>query len=663
MIVKPQTNAQTGREPRKLRQPLWVFGAVLLLTALVYWPSVSGKFIWNDADYVTAEHLRSADGLCRIWTELGATEQYYPLLHSWFWIQCQCFGDNPTGYHVVNILLHASAAWFFFMVLRHLAVPGAWLAAMLFALHPVHVESVAWITEQKNTLSAVFYFGAALAYLNFDDTRRKLPWILGFVLFFLSLLSKTVTATLAAALLVVFWWKRGRLEWRRDVLPLIPWLLLGGLWGIFTSWVEQRYLGAHGADFDLTLAQRVLVAGRAVWFYLEKIAWPVGLNFIYPRWNPTPGLAWQWLFPVALILLLVVAWRIRVHSRAPLALLLLFVGTLFPVLGFVNLYGGLYSFVWDHWQYLADYAPLTAIATSVSFFWNKLSTVYRGALGGAVAAVIVAFAVLSAKHCTLFRDDHTLFTRTIELNPDCWMAYNNLCSEQLILKNFPEALAYAKEAARSNPHNDAVQCNLGMALGFLGRKAEALACFQESVRLSPENVRENYNLAGSLMEFGHAAEALPYYEKAVRLSPTLGDAHNGLGLCLLRLGRVEEGLKSLTEAVRLDSKVARFHDDLGQTWMAVGHIDDACSCFFEAVRLSSGNPSFQGNLGVSLAMLGRTPEALEHLREAVRLAPQNASGYLNLALALRAAGRTDEAAAIVGRARELDPALSIPSGL
>ena len=277
-----------------------------------YWRSLGGRFLWNDSDYVTRADLRGLDGLGRIWTESGATEQYYPLLHSAFWVEYRLFGDEPLGYHVVTVLLHATACCLLALALIRLAgvapvaadaVPNspsapsrgrgagarsgkiisaspraaadpraaAWLAALLFAVHPVHVESVAWITEQKNTLSLVLYLGAALAYLRFDRTRRRGGYALAAALFVLSLLCKTVTATLPGALGVVLWWRKGRLSWRGEVRPLLPLLVVGAGAGLFSSWVEQYYVGAHGADFAVCATERVLIAGRADWISPSRV--------------------------------------------------------------------------------------------------------------------------------------------------------------------------------------------------------------------------------------------------------------------------------------------------------------------------------------------------------------------------------------------------------
>ena len=264
-----------------------------------YWPALMGGFVWDDDGHVTRPELRPLHGLWRIWTEPGATQQYYPVLHSAFWAEQRLWGDSALGYHLVNVLLHLLGCLLLYKVLRRLAVPGALLAATVFALHPVCVESVAWISEQKNTLSTVFYLGAALAYLDFDDRRLRGRYALATALFVLALLSKSVTASLPAALLVVFWWKRGSLAWKRDVRALVPWFSLSAVAAAVTPWVESRYVGASSSAYPLGPVERLLVAGRAAWFYLGKIVWPADLVFIYPRWTVDVHTAWQIAFPLA----------------------------------------------------------------------------------------------------------------------------------------------------------------------------------------------------------------------------------------------------------------------------------------------------------------------------------------------------------------------------
>ncbi len=312
------------------------------------------------------------------------------------------------------------------LVLRRLAIPGAYLAAAIFALHPVQVESVAWITEQKNTLSAVFYLGAMLLYLRFDQTRKtpSYCWALG--LFVLGLLSKTVAATLPAALLVIFWWQRGWLSWRRDIWPLLPFFVLGVAAGQLTAWVERMMIELGGAQVELTMVERCLIAGRAIWFYLGKLLWPAELIFIYPRWQVSSVVWWQYLFPATALLLLASAWGVRRRWRGPLAGLLFFVGTLFPALGFYNLFPFLFSFVADHFQYLASLGMITLASAGIVLLLDRWRLSSRPAGYLLCLMLLAALATLTWRQSQMYGDIETLYGKTIAENPDCWLAHNNL---------------------------------------------------------------------------------------------------------------------------------------------------------------------------------------------------------------------------------------------
>ena len=288
----------SGPSPsQRFKAPAWMPMAVLFGAALlVYLPALRCGFIWNDSDYVTAPALRSLRGLWLIWFKVGATQQYYPLLHTVFWLEHVLWGDSTLGYHLANVLFHAGSASLLYLVLHRLAVPGDWTAALIFVVHPVCAESVVWISEQKNTLSTLFYLAATLAYLRFDQRRHLADYGLALACFVLALFCKTVTATLPGALLVMLWWRRGHLGWRLDVIPLIPWFAIGAASGLASAWIERTYIGANGSDFALSAAERMLVAGRAVWFYLAKLIWPAGIEFIYPRWHLDSGAARQYFF-------------------------------------------------------------------------------------------------------------------------------------------------------------------------------------------------------------------------------------------------------------------------------------------------------------------------------------------------------------------------------
>ena len=602
-----------GRTAQASRWPTgWVCVLIFAVTLVAYYPALHGGFIWDDAGHVTGPDLRSLHGLARIWFEMGATQQYYPFLHTAFWVEHRLWGDAPLGYHLLNVLLHAAAACLLGVTLRRLAVPGAWLAALLFALHPVAVESVAWIAEQKNTLSAVLYFCAALAYLRFDEQRRGPPYVLAAVLFLLALLTKTVTATLPAALLLVFWWRRGRLTWSRDVLPLLPWFAAAAAAGGVTAWFERTRIGAEGAAFALTTAQRFLLAGRVVWFYLAKLVWPADLIFIYPRWTIDATAAAQWLFPLGALALVAVLWRWR--RRGPLTALLFFGGTLFPALGFFNVFPFIFSFVADHFQYLASAGVLTLAAAGLA----RLPRMTGGALAGVLLAGLGA---LTWRQSAMYRDVFTLYRTTIARNPDCWMAYNNLA----------EALTNA------------------------GHAADAIPLLDRAIQLRPDFAQAENNLGDDLRLTGRPQDGIPHLERAIRLQPDFAEAHNNLGAALMMTGRPADGIAEFERAVALRPAYAQAHLNLGLAEANAGDTATAMAEFATAARLDPANGDAELNLAIGLSLAGRLPEARVHFERTLALAPDSVDARLQYGRALTAANRLDDAIAQYEAAVQLAP--------
>jgi protein O-mannosyl-transferase len=546
--------AMTAREPiaTGASQPGrrdWLFGLLLLAAVLAaYGPALRGGLLWDDEAHVTRPELRPLDGLARIWTELGATQQYYPLTHSAFWLDHRLWGDATLGYHLASALLHALSALLLLRILRRLEVPGALLAAGIFALHPVHAESVAWISELKNTLSGALCLGAALAYLRFDAARRKAWYALAFGLFALALASKSVTATLPAALLVIFWWKRGRLYLARDALPLVPFLASGAAAGLFTAWVERRFIGAEGRAFDLSLVERCLLAGRASWFYLGKLAWPADLAFVYPRWSVSAGVWWQWLYPLAFLALLAALVALRGRSRAPLAAALVFAGTLFPVLGFFNVYPFRYSYVADHFQYLASAAVIALFAAAAT----RLASLAGRRAAIALLAIPVVLAVLTWRESRVYADVETLYRETLARNPGCALCSNNLGKIMLDRDRVDEATTLILRALEAEPGYAEAHNNLGNALARSGRAPEAIAEFGKAVRLEPDYAKAHSNLGVALAMSDRVTEAVPHLSKACALQPGLAEAHANLGNALLLLGRASEAVAHYEAALKLD---------------------------------------------------------------------------------------------------------------
>lgn len=577
-----------------------LLGLLLVLATLAaYQPVWHAGFIWDDDAHVTAPELRSLGGLVRIWVQFGATKQYYPFVHSVFWVEHKLWGDAPLGYHLINVLLHAVSALLLLKILRRLEIPGAWLAAALFALHPVEVESVAWISELKNTLSGVFYLSAALVYLEFDQNRSRTNYAVALGLFVLGLMSKTVIASLPGALLVVFWWKRGKLSWRRDALPLLPFFIAGFGAGLLTAWVEQKFIiGARVSEYHFSLIERCLIAGRDIWFYLGKLFWPLDLIFMYPRWQVSQAVWWQYLFPAAALLLpSVLVWR---RWRGPLAALLFFVGTLFPALGFFNVYPFRYSFVADHFQYLAGIGPLTLAAAGIYVAFDGLQKGRQFLKAASCLALLLFLGVLTWRQCGMYQDEETLWKTTLARNPGCWMAYNNLGESLFQQGAVDEAIALYQKSLGLNPNNGVAQMNLGCALFQKGRLSEGMIHFQKALAILPNDADIYHNLGKAYLQEGQLDQAIGYFQRSLELKPNDAEVENDLAL-ILAIGpnaSLRDGNKAVELARRANQLTAE------------------------------ENPAFLATLAAAYAEAGRFPEAVQTAQRALQLAEKQSDTRL-----------------------------------
>ena len=607
---------------------------ILCATLVAYLPSLRGTLLWDDSSHITRLDLQSLHGLWRIWFQLGATQQYYPLLHSAFWVEHRIWGDAVLGYHLANVILHAAAACLVVIIARRLSLPGAWLAGLIFALHPVSVEAVAWISEQKSTLSGVFYLASALAYLSFDKSRRPSRYWLAFGLFLLALLSKTVTATLPGALLVVFWWQRGRLEWKRDVLPLLPWFAVGAFAGLFTAWVETTLIGAQGQDFTLTLVERCLLAGRVIWFYAGKLFWPADLTFFYPHWQIDPGAWWQYSFPAGVLLVAIGLGLLARRSRGPLAGFLIFAGTLFPVLGFFNVYPFRYSYVADHFLYLASLGLIVPVASALTVLAGRILPDHTGRI--ALSAMFVAvLGLLTWNQSAIYRDTDSLYRETLARNPESWLAHNNLANSLLeIPGRQTEAISHLQAALRIKPDYAEAHLSLGNALlPIPGRLADAIAEYQTAVRLDPKSERAHNNLGQAWFQAGRLPEAMAQLETALRIRPGYAEAHTNLGNVLLQMpGRLADATAEYQAAIEFDPNLPEAHNNLGRALAQTpGRLPDAMAQFEAAVRIRPGYAGAHNNLGNALSQMGRLPDAIAEYQAALRINPDFVQAHLNLA--------------------------------
>jgi protein O-mannosyl-transferase len=661
--------------------------ALAVATFAAYAPAWHGGLVWDDEMHVTRPALRSLAGLASIWTDVRATLQYYPVLHSAFWLEHRLWGDATLGYHLANIVEHTGVALLLALILRRIRIPGAFFAAFIFALHPVHTESVAWISEQKNTLSGLFYLGAAWLYLRFDETRSWRWYAASLGVFVLAVLSKTVTATLPGALLVVFWYLRGRLSWRHDVLPTLPLFIVGGSAATITAWFELAVNKSVGAEFQLGWVERILLAGRSLWFQLGKLIWPTGLSFMYPRWDIDAGVWWQYVFPFAAAALAVVLWAIRDRSRAPLAAFLLFVGTLFPVLGFFTLYTFRYALVANHYQYLASIGPITLAAAGLAVVARRVGTPVLRVVAAVVLVGVLGF--VTRLDAAKFESSETLLQDTLQKDPRSWFACNNLGSLRLTQGRLAEARAAFEQAIVLKPdlaeahnnlgntwlrqgaldkatqsHGRAVALkpdfaeahnNLGVDLSQAGRVSEAAEHYRRAITLDPQYAMSHFNLANALVRMRDASGAEEQYRQALAIDPRFALAHYSLGLELLSQGRTREADAELAEAFRLDPDFSRGYYELGNAQLQRGLIGNAIESYRHAIRILPDYAEAHGNLGAALLAKGRLAEAVSELEQAIRLKPGYAKARNNLGVALERQGRSGEAAVLYAEALRLDP--------
>ena len=652
---------------RKTRVSLWRrnwFRALLLiaLVFIAYAQVFHAGFIWDDESHLTRNPCVVGPlGLKEIWTSTQAV--YYPLVLTTFWLLHKVLGLNPLPYHLLNVALHAASAILLWRVLQLLEVRGAWLGAALWALHPVMVQSVAWITELKNTQSCLFYLLSIFFFLKWNGTRQEqgaavfsLPprragvrrslrlFVLSLFFFALATLSKPSVVMLPLALVLCIWWMRGKIRWR-DVLALAPFLLISALASAWTIWEQKFHARAVGPDWAQTLPERFIIAGRAIWFYVGKLLWPHPLIFIYPRWDIDSSKVVAYLPLLAAIAGLIALGLIRVtRSRALFFAGAYYVVSLFPVLGFFTVYFFRYSFVSDHFQYLASMGPLAlagaGIATVVARLGRKRLELASGAnalehLGNNLTpsrrkvvlsvslcgVLLLLLSFLTWWQTAEYRGLVALYTATLKKNPVCWMAHYNL----------------------------------GIVLSEQGKTEQAIDHYQQAVSLRPGYAEANYNLGRLLVEQGRLDDAIAHYEKAVETNPGDSEAQNNLGVTLFGIGRVDDAIVHYQKALEIQPDYAEASCNLANALISKGDFDGAILRYTVCVGAIPDQAEAQYNLASALLRKGRTDEAISHYEKVLQLDPESADAHSNLGSAFLAQGRLREAVAEYTNALEISP--------
>jgi protein O-mannosyl-transferase len=572
---------------------------IVFAASIAYLPSLSGGFLLDDNVLLTENPLiKASDGLYRIWCTTEAYD-YWPVTNTTLWLEWRLWGMNPTGYHVTNLFLHIADVVLIWVILRRLSIPGAYLAALLLAVHPVNVQSVAWIAQRKNLMAMLFFLLAIVSYLQVEGQSRprrgsvficEPRYWLSLAAFALAMLSKGSVAILPLLLLLILWWMRPlRME---DVIRTAPFFVVAGALTIVNIWFQ-----AHGKDVEIRHAdfvERLLGAGGVVWFYLYKAILPIDLLFIYPQWHiQVDHLLW-WLPLLAAVCATWVLWWYRAGSTRPLLFAwAFFCVSLVPVLGFVDVGHMRYSLVADHYQHVALIGVLALMAAGWDEWRRRGAAQWLPNAAAAMAAGALAF--LTWQQSSQYVDPITLYKATLRGNPDSWMMHYNL----------------------------------GVVLATAGRSTEAIHEYQETLRLTNYAEAQN-NLGALLFATNRPSEAIEHFEEALRLKPDYADAANNLGTALTRMGRLAEAIERYQETLRLDPDYAEAHNNLGTALTQAGRLPEAIEHYEVALRLKPDYAEAHYNLGNALTAAGQLPEAIHHYEQALKLQPNYPDAHHNL---------------------------------
>ncbi|HXI83071.1 MAG TPA: tetratricopeptide repeat protein [Verrucomicrobiae bacterium] len=636
---------------RPSKQMLLAIAALLALTVFTHWPALHNGFIWDDDDHLTANPAMTLPGgLHKVWTSVTFS-RYYPLTLTTFWAERRLWGLNPLPYHAVNIIIHAGNVALIFLLLRRLNIRGAWVAAALWGIHPVNVESVAWITELKNTQSGFFFFASLLCFLQFDHNKSRTWYAFALAAFAAALLSKPSAVVLPFVLLLLAWWQQGELH-KADFFRAAPFFALSAGMSLLTI-VEQRgQIERSTQDWSLSLAGRLIVAGKALWFYAAKLLWPVDLSFVYSRWEINASSLVSFVPLLGVVGIAGLLWRYQRQLWAQAATFGIgyFAIALLPVLGFLDIYFFRYSFVSDHFQYLASLGILTLVAAAGATL--LASRIVQWTLA---VVLIAGLGTISRHHAQVFHDDQTLWQDTVAKNPDAFVAWCNLGVIDNGKKLYVESERYFRQALRLKPGFLEAQSNLGLALTEQQRYEEAEQALQEALRIKPDYSKALYCLGHLFYKIKKPAESEQYFHRAILAEPTMAEAYYDLGTLLLEQGRTDEATKCYRLALSLQPDYALVNSNLARILVEKGELDEAIRLYERAVRADPKLPELRYNLAVTYRTAGRLDDSINQFRAAIELYPGLGQAYFELGKTFVQARRYSEAIDTFRRGLEIEP--------
>ena len=641
----------------------WFWGLILILSViLTYTPVWKAGFIWDDDKMLTANpSIVGPLGVKEIWTTSAA--DICPLTLTTFWVEHALWGLGPLPYHLVNVLMHGACAVLLWRVLRSLRVQSAWLGAALWALHPVAVESVAWITEMKNTESGLFFLVSILFFVRWlrakgvgGRTGGGWSYVLSLIFAALAIASKSSTVILPVVLCLCAWWIERRWHWH-NVARAVPIFLMAIAASALSIWTQGSQLATvTDPQWVRTWPQRLATAGDAVWFYLGKLLWPHPLITIYPRWQIDAGQWISYLPLLAVIVILSILWlRREIWSRACFFAFAYFIVALLPALGLIDNYIFQYSLVFDHFQYLASIGPLALAGTGLVRLSEFIIPKKPWLQSALCVGLLLILGMASRRRTWAYESEYALWTDALARNPDCWIGHTNLGSALLQKGRLNEAIAQCQRALEINPNNAEAHSNLGTAFLQKGQLDEAVDQCQRALEINPNFAEAHSNLGNALLQKGQVDEAVAQNEKAVEINPNDAEAHSNLGTALLQKGQLDEAVEQFLKALEINSNSLAAHYNLGNALLQKGQVDDAIAQYQKAVKINPNYMAAHYNLGTVLLQKGQLDDAVAQFQRAVEINPNFAEAHSNLGTALLQKGQLDDGVAQFQKAVEINP--------
>ncbi len=576
--------------------------AIIIVAGVwIYWPALYGDWIWDDVMYFSQNPLLNDPArLWKAWFQPGSFIEYYPIEQTVQWAQWRLWGDDTIGYHLTNVCLHLLSAFLVWRVLSKFGLRLAWVGGLIFAIHPMMVESVAWISEFKNTLSLPPFLLAMCAWIDYEERRQPRDYFLALALFLVAMLCKISAAPFPAVILLYAWWKRGRIGWR-DGLACAPFLLISVVLGLLTSWSGAWYMHSqlkNPAVVDVGgFFSRLALAGQALSFYFAKCFWPVGPLPIYPMWKVDPASPVQYLPWLVLAGVVYWLWRRRESwGRHVLLGLGFFILTLAPFLGFIPISYMSFTWVMDHFLYVPIIGLIGIVVAGIERVDARLARSVHPLSTGILTAIMALLAFESHWYAAAFTGEETFWTYAVERNPGAWL-----------------------------PHID-----LGKSLLLAGKPEQAKEHFDTVIRLEPELAEPYVNLAGALTQLGRVPEAVEALRQSLKRDPFSAEAHNDMGVLLAQTGHTAEALRDFELALRGHPFYAEAHNNMGNTLLLAGHLPEAIGQFQAALQIDPRLGEARDNLGLALAQTGRVAEAIEQFQKALQINPNDEKARASL---------------------------------